>query len=54
VPVPDATALEDSSKAGMPDWMAENIVTVFGELREDPAAQVTDAAPGRLPDGYLP
>ena len=27
----------------MPDWMATNLVTVFGMLRQDPAAQVTDA-----------
>jgi uncharacterized protein YbjT (DUF2867 family) len=43
VPVPDAAALEGLLAAAMPDWMAENIVTVFAELRQDPAAQVTDA-----------
>jgi uncharacterized protein YbjT (DUF2867 family) len=43
VPVPDAAALEGLVKAGMPAWMAENLVTVFGMLREDPSAQVTDA-----------
>jgi uncharacterized protein YbjT (DUF2867 family) len=43
VPVPDAAALEGLLQAGMPAWMAENIVTVFGVLREDPAAQVTGA-----------
>jgi uncharacterized protein YbjT (DUF2867 family) len=43
VPVPDAAALEGLVKAGMPAWMAENLVTVFGMLREDSSAQVTDA-----------
>jgi uncharacterized protein YbjT (DUF2867 family) len=43
VPVPDDAALEGLAKAGMPAWMAENLVTVFGMLREDPSAQVTDA-----------
>jgi uncharacterized protein YbjT (DUF2867 family) len=52
VPVPDAAALEGLVKAGMPDWMAENLVTVFGMLREDPAAQVTDAV--RALTGHQP
>jgi uncharacterized protein YbjT (DUF2867 family) len=43
VPVPDAAAREALLQAGLPDWMAENIVTVFGTLREDPAMQVTGA-----------
>lgn len=43
VPVPDAAAREGLLHAGLPDWMADNIVTVFGMLREDPAAQVTGA-----------
>jgi uncharacterized protein YbjT (DUF2867 family) len=43
VPVPDAAAREGLLRAGLPDWMAENIVTVFGMLREDPGAQVSDA-----------
>jgi uncharacterized protein YbjT (DUF2867 family) len=43
VPVPDAAALEGLLQAGLPDWMAENIVAVFGKLRQDPSAQVTDA-----------
>jgi uncharacterized protein YbjT (DUF2867 family) len=43
VPVSDAAAREALLQAGLPDWMAENIVTVFGMLREDPAAQVTGA-----------
>jgi uncharacterized protein YbjT (DUF2867 family) len=42
-PVPDAAALEGLLRAGMPDWMADNLVAVFGELRDDSAAQVTDA-----------
>jgi uncharacterized protein YbjT (DUF2867 family) len=43
VPVPDAGARQGLLEAGMPDWMAENIVAVFGMLRDDPAAQVTGA-----------
>jgi uncharacterized protein YbjT (DUF2867 family) len=43
VPVPAAAAVEGLGAAGMPDWMAENLVAVFGMLREDPAPQVTDA-----------
>jgi uncharacterized protein YbjT (DUF2867 family) len=43
VPVPDAAALEGLRQAGMPDWMAANVVAVFGMLRQDPAAQVTGA-----------
>ena len=43
VPVPDAAALEGLGQAGLPDWLAENIVAVFGMLRDDPSAQVTDA-----------
>jgi uncharacterized protein YbjT (DUF2867 family) len=43
VPVPDAAAREALLQAGLPDWMAENVVTVFGTLREDPAMQVTGA-----------
>ena len=36
----------------MPDWMAQNIVAVFGMLRQDPEAQVTGvvhALTGRQP-----
>jgi uncharacterized protein YbjT (DUF2867 family) len=43
VPVPDAAAMEGLRQAGLPDWLAENIVAVFGMLRDDPSAQVTDA-----------
>jgi uncharacterized protein YbjT (DUF2867 family) len=43
LPVPDAAALEGLVQAGAPDWMAENVVAVFGMLRRDPAAQVTGA-----------
>ena len=43
VPVPDAAALDGLRQAGLPDWMATNIVAVFAMLRQDPATQVTDA-----------
>jgi uncharacterized protein YbjT (DUF2867 family) len=43
VPVPDAAAREALLQAGLPDWMAGNVVTVFGMLRKDPAMQVTGA-----------
>ena len=43
VPVPDAAALDGLRQAGLPDWLAANIVAVFAMLRQDPAAQVTDA-----------
>jgi uncharacterized protein YbjT (DUF2867 family) len=43
VPVPDAAALEGLLQAGLPDVLAENIVTVFDRLRDDPSTQVTDA-----------
>jgi len=52
MPVPDAAALEGLGRAGLPDWLAGNIVAVFGMLRDDPSAQVTDAVPalaGRQP-----
>ena len=45
VPVPDDAALEGLRQAGLPGWMAENIVAVFGMLHDDPSAQVTDAVP---------
>jgi uncharacterized protein YbjT (DUF2867 family) len=43
VPVPDADALEGLLGAGLPGWLAENIVAVFAVLRRDPSPQVTDA-----------
>jgi uncharacterized protein YbjT (DUF2867 family) len=43
VPVPDADALEGLLRAGLPGWLAENIVAVFAMLRRDPSPQVTDA-----------
>ena len=43
VPVPDADALDGLGRAGLPDWLAENIVAVFGMLRDAPSPQVTDA-----------
>jgi uncharacterized protein YbjT (DUF2867 family) len=43
VDVPDAVARDGLLQAGMPDWMADNIVSVFGMRREDPAPQPTDA-----------
>jgi uncharacterized protein YbjT (DUF2867 family) len=43
VPVPEPAAVDALLQTGTPDWMAHNIVTVFAELQEDPAAQVTDA-----------
>jgi uncharacterized protein YbjT (DUF2867 family) len=43
VPVPEPAALDALLQTGMPDWMAHNIVTVFAELQQDPAAQVTGA-----------
>ncbi|HEV2922373.1 MAG TPA: SDR family oxidoreductase, partial [Actinomycetota bacterium] len=42
VPVPEVAALEGLGQAGVPDWLAENIVAVFRMLRDDPSAQVTD------------
>jgi uncharacterized protein YbjT (DUF2867 family) len=52
LPVPDQAALDGLVQAGMPDWMAQNIVAVFGMLRQDPEAQVTGvvhALTGRQP-----
>jgi uncharacterized protein YbjT (DUF2867 family) len=52
VPVPDAAAHEGLRQAGLPDWMAENVVAVFAMLRQDPAPQVTGvvhALTGRQP-----
>jgi uncharacterized protein YbjT (DUF2867 family) len=43
VPVPDADALEGLLQAGLPDWLATNIVAVFAMLRREGSAQVTDA-----------
>jgi hypothetical protein len=43
VAVPDAAAVEGLLQAGLPGWLAENIVAVFAMLRQDPSAQVTDA-----------
>jgi uncharacterized protein YbjT (DUF2867 family) len=52
VPVPDVAALEGLGQAGVPDWLAQNIVAVFRMLRDDPSGQVTDtvhALAGRQP-----
>jgi hypothetical protein len=43
VPVPDAAARQGLLQAGLPGWMAENIVAIFAMLRQDPAPQVTAA-----------
>jgi uncharacterized protein YbjT (DUF2867 family) len=55
VDVPDDVARDGLLRAGMPDWMAENIVSVFGMRREDPAPEPTDAVDrltGRQPRGF--
>ena len=41
VPVPDAAAREGMAAAGMPGWLADGIVAVFGRLREGAAEEVT-------------
>jgi uncharacterized protein YbjT (DUF2867 family) len=41
VPVPDAAAREAMTAAGMPGWLAEGIVAIFGRLREGAAEEVT-------------
>jgi uncharacterized protein YbjT (DUF2867 family) len=43
VPVLDGDALEGLLQAGLPDWLATNIVAVFAMLRREGSAQVTDA-----------
>jgi uncharacterized protein YbjT (DUF2867 family) len=55
VDVPDAVARDGLLQAGMPGWMAESIVSVFGMRREDPAPQPTDAVrhlTGRQPRSF--
>lgn len=55
VDVPDAAAREGLLKAGMPDWMADNLVTVFAILRKGFESHGTDAVralTGRQPRGF--
>lgn len=42
VDVPDAAAREGMIQAGLPEWVADQIVNVFGELRRGVAANTTD------------
>jgi hypothetical protein len=37
VPVPESDALEGLLQAGLPNWLAGNIVAVFAMLRRDPS-----------------
>lgn len=42
VDVPDEAAREALAQAGMPRWMAEQLVILYGILRQGAAAQTTD------------
>lgn len=42
VAVPDPVALDGLRQAGLPSWVAEQLVTVFGQLRQGVAAHPTD------------
>lgn len=55
VDVPGGAAREALVQAGMPDWMAEQLVILFGLLRQGAAAQTTDAVralTGREPRSF--
>lgn len=43
VDVPDEAARQSMRESGMPDWFADNLITLFGFLRQGVAAQTTDA-----------
>src|SRR5262249_1731247 len=52
IDVPDTAAREGLRASGMPDWLAEQLVALFGMLRRGAAEQVTDsvrALTGRAP-----
>lgn len=42
VDVPDEAARQGMVEAGTPEWFADNLVTLFGFLRQGAAAQTTD------------
>lgn len=55
VDVPDEAARQGMVESGMPEWFADNLVTLFGILRQGAAAQTTDvvrALTGREPHGF--
>jgi len=55
VPVHDQAAREGMIGSGMPAWMADNVVTLFGLLREGAASQPTGdvlGLTGRPPRGF--
>ncbi|MFJ8015746.1 SDR family oxidoreductase [Streptomyces sp. NPDC096339] len=55
VDVPDEAAVAAMAGAGLPQWLAEQVVAVFGALRDGVNASTTDAVrelTGREPRGY--
>ena len=40
--VPDEAATQSMVEAGVPEWFATNVATVFGRLRGGTAARATD------------
>lgn len=55
VDVPDAAAQTAMVEAGMPEWLARNLVILFGLMRDGAAATVTDDVQsliGRAPRGF--
>jgi len=55
VNVPDEAARAGMLESGAPDWMADTLVVLFGELRRGIAAQTTDSVrilTGREPRGF--
>jgi uncharacterized protein YbjT (DUF2867 family) len=55
IPVPDEAARQNLLASGMPEWLAEQIVVLFGLLRAGVASAVTDtvqAVTGRAPRDF--
>lgn len=55
VDMPDQAARQAMVQAGLPEWLAENLVTLFGLIRQGAAAEVTDTVrevTGREPRSF--
>jgi uncharacterized protein YbjT (DUF2867 family) len=55
VDVPDVAARAAMAEVGLPDWLADNLIAVFGRIRQGDLATVTDdyrALTGREPRSF--
>lgn len=55
VPIPDEGARQGMLDAGMPEWLVNNLITLFGQIRQGVLSGVTDAVSaitGREPSSF--